>query len=867
MSYPLSSHPFISRAATLIALGLLSSLIACSGEPEEELSCGPDTREEEGQCIPIATPEEVRCGDGTIKEDGHCIAQPPTATCGQGTVEENGQCVAQPQPQCGEGTIERDGFCLLPEWLPPCGPGTDFVEDLQLCVSATTSCELNEFALDDECVHFDDVEVDLIIPAKSNPHVGGEPGVLGELEPDKPRTFKGVLAAPQDFEEMGYPQQDRAMLVFDAPAGAWVDISLVSGGDIPLGFEIIFDGKDSPSENYQTFSPISLKMKSERLFLAPYSGTYQVSIAPQISFMNPYDRAPAFGGEGFIFTGEVAAVAAPTPEEVNLLEDQNLFSGNIADLADSTFRITGFDAYEVMTIRAGSEQILQNYGLLAWRGDDPIYVTEVKDFNHLLLLGDEGDDTPLYLHFDWFYNRSRASHHNYELSFGSRGYGIKETADPGEDYSLHFSSSPGTLWAMSAVSFSYITLWFTTNYRFQIFDEGEHLQWESRYNLSDSQNSDLDLTKDFYFYDLSGGNKTLEVEEIFGAFFDDPSTFFLYPVTYKDHEILVPGEGAFEEDDSTHHIFEVDSPGNLKLTSQDPAKVTLYDLKGSPIAHSSDLQTNELSSLLLEGHYLLVIHPRNSTASIDLTWEDLGDEIIFQSDGNDSRETATVVSDWSKTLLGSVRADQTHYLWKLDIDEPQAWRIDSTGPLQELTFHSATEGLLARQTDYQYWANSDSLALVLDSGVYYIEAEIDPDESPPGTVYYIDVIDISEGRMLLPEFAPQSEPDPFFKQWNIGAPPIELLGMSEPGLDYLIEFEVVEEGEYTLSITDLITGELALVYPALVFDNQWIDFDYDGSLTRTLQPGIYGLEIYAIGVGIQSPTFSLTVSGPDNINQ
>ncbi len=94
-----------------VSLLVVVPMVACVDEGDPlDLTCGPGTHEEAGECVPDGAP--LSCGPGTHEEAGQCVPDEAPLSCGPGTHEEAGQCVPD-EPLCGENEIEVvPGVCV-----------------------------------------------------------------------------------------------------------------------------------------------------------------------------------------------------------------------------------------------------------------------------------------------------------------------------------------------------------------------------------------------------------------------------------------------------------------------------------------------------------------------------------------------------------------------------------------------------------------------------------------------------------------------------------------------------------------------------------------------------------------------------------
>jgi len=94
-----------SLLLSLAAAALLCSLPGCGDR------CGPDTRAEDGLCLPGY--DKVDCGAGTTLEDGVCLPDYPKRVCGAQTIEVDGNCVLDKNVgACKTGTVQIGTTCV-----------------------------------------------------------------------------------------------------------------------------------------------------------------------------------------------------------------------------------------------------------------------------------------------------------------------------------------------------------------------------------------------------------------------------------------------------------------------------------------------------------------------------------------------------------------------------------------------------------------------------------------------------------------------------------------------------------------------------------------------------------------------------------
>lgn len=854
----------IQSARVPLLLGFFSLLLAACGDPPSPLSCGEGTREEDGRCLSSPT-DELRCGEGTVLEQGVCVptsvAQTPT-NCGPGTVESGGNCVAEaPETQCGEGTIERDGICLPEEFVPPCGPGTHYVEELSLCIADGSSCHAGELFYQDECVEFEGLQTDLHLIERTNPEHGAEPAALGSIEESEAVTFKGELAKPQDFQDEGFLQQDTAVIAFEAEAGTWLDIALYSGGEVPLGFSIAYQPPQDASQWYTSQSPLHLQMQSKRLFLVPYTGTYYLTIAPQHFFFSYEDTLLPVGGEEFIFVGEISVAQAPDFRDVDLSNDNQVFQGEITDLAGSSFRIRGFEAQEVLTILSQENAALAYFTFLTWREDElptvhlSPFAPGVGEGMAQRPLGEQGDDVPFYIHFDWFgptYS-ARALGQVYQLEFLSDGFGFQESFEPDQHHSLHFEGPPNTLWTLRAIDL-YTGLDSTNSFNFKVTDDeakvlSEHEPYYASYPI---------------FYDILGGRRILQAhaQSIYSDL--DEYAIIIQELPKEDLGTLDSQPQDLTVDSSAYFVFQVEEMGELKLTAEESAGATLYSISGELMQETIDLTTSVLKQVLGPGHYLLHLSTWQPPITAELRWQTYGDDYHVQASGNDSFDNAAHLPDWNKTIIGMIDPDQSEYIWKVEISEPQAWKIQGEGPFTYLEILNADELPINSASSY-VWQDDIALATVVDSGEYYIRARLNTNNLPSLPTYQIRFEDIANGRTLLPVYGPphiEVLSELPIAQWTVSEAPLNVIGSFEPGINNVsLTFEVTTPGEYTITVSDLLKEDSSSNTSTLITSGGNMLYDPHNYPT-VLSAGLQSVLIASFPSSTPGEAFSLKITGP-----
>ena len=298
--------------------------------PYEEIVCGPNTYEEEGQCVAVE-PKECGGGEGTVLD-----------------VNTN-RCVAT-DVNCGENTefTEVDGVhvCLSTEEV--CDDGTEFAEEVGLCFP-DFDCQPGDVVIDGYCVPqvmelLDDA--DYVATGNTNPHYGGTPVSMNVGDVGESAIFGGVIGEPEDFNGDGQLDQVVDVFEFEAQQGDWFEIAVRSAG-LPspafvvsaVGYEDTGNGLTPDVVGSDRMSAVGTGQDKVRQIVIPADGAYQVAVLPEALLMN---SEFLLGDEDWSYVGTVERLATPQAD-VHDFSEENL-EGTIGRLDQNYYAVEDFEA-------------------------------------------------------------------------------------------------------------------------------------------------------------------------------------------------------------------------------------------------------------------------------------------------------------------------------------------------------------------------------------------------------------------------------------------------------------------------------------------------------------------------------------------
>ncbi len=252
-------------------MGMLALALGAAG-CKASLVCGPDTRDQNGQCVPAAL---SKCGAGTKLVGESCV---PTSTlsCGTGTVEKDGQCTAE-TITCGPGTEDDGGVC-------------NTVDPMKR-VTVPEGPEPN------------------IPPGKSTrftlPAIGAPAVVLGGTI-DPPTAGAGGVAVP-DFDGFIFSGKKLERLHFQGLAVGAPTIGIALEPCTSTGTDVC------TLDQTGSFVRLALTIDSRRPsrdVVLPSDGDWLVLVADQDAFTQ---QGLPYGGSGFTYTVDVTQLPLGSP--------------------------------------------------------------------------------------------------------------------------------------------------------------------------------------------------------------------------------------------------------------------------------------------------------------------------------------------------------------------------------------------------------------------------------------------------------------------------------------------------------------------------------------------------------------------------
>lgn len=296
--------------ALLLSLSFLSVVAVGCGEPA--VTCGEDTRAEDGRCVPTRDP--LTCGDFARlnAETNECVS---SASCGPGTTYDAAAAACVGAEPCGAGTtLDEASRRCLPD--AECGDGTRFVSATRECVP-TTSCgegtsvddELGTCVPDDQCgpgtvqhpirrvcvpevrcgpglVAHESVclsPADVIalgtdvtepLPDNDDPAFGGTPVAVTLEGIGESLVITGAIQRPIDRDDDGELDADVDHFTFAGTAGARLRIRVINDGLGQPAFRL------TGPEDYERTSRFGVVREPNREVVLPRDGDYTLTVAP-----------------------------------------------------------------------------------------------------------------------------------------------------------------------------------------------------------------------------------------------------------------------------------------------------------------------------------------------------------------------------------------------------------------------------------------------------------------------------------------------------------------------------------------------------------------------------------------------------------
>ena len=340
---------------------------ACVFDPE--LECGPNTVEEDDQCIDAV---ETSCGEGTVLVDGQC--RPEEDVCADGTQdasEEEGVVDCRPGEQlCGSGTIyDADIQRCVAESNLECGPGTVALEDGDsvVCVPAQSYYEDLAEQADVDLSDDDVTSIDL-------------------ADQDQRKVFVGTIEAPVDGEQ----QEDKVSI--GADEGQWLEITVYSLGLPEPGFEFEDDGA---ATSYYRRSDLGAGLETTRQIVLPADGEYELTVGNMPQMLGYGEPA---GGDDWDYVGYVETMSAPQPFVVE--GDDVDFQG---DLRESEHNLYGFaDADDIANLQLHFDQLPEDADAQLQVWDDESTLVESKTVDtDLTSIDTPGDAFTLFFDYEY----------------------------------------------------------------------------------------------------------------------------------------------------------------------------------------------------------------------------------------------------------------------------------------------------------------------------------------------------------------------------------------------------------------------------------------------------------------------------------
>lgn len=313
--------------------------------PDTEIVCGGGT---EANSDGICTPVESACGEKTaMNDDGHCVVQP--AICGHGTELDpnSGECLLV-DAACDTGLAldAATGTCVVTEEV--CAAGTVWAADSGLCLP--DNCREGNVLVDGICMTPGEElahTADLKEVENNDPAMGGTAQTVTTPAVGEPAfTLAGAIGEPTDLDGDTVVDQDVDVFTFDATSGDWLELMVQSTG-LPMP---VF--KVEGPNGYVRWSANAGARDVARDLVLPADGTYTLTV---MSALQLEGSEGAVGVADWGYVGSLRVVDAPTPTTLDASTGSASLSGDLVDLSDNLFTLTGLAADDALTLQMDSE--------------------------------------------------------------------------------------------------------------------------------------------------------------------------------------------------------------------------------------------------------------------------------------------------------------------------------------------------------------------------------------------------------------------------------------------------------------------------------------------------------------------------------
>jgi cysteine-rich repeat protein len=414
---------------------------------------------------------------------------------------------------------------------------------------------------------------------------------------------------------------------------------------------------------YMRYSPVGRTADPARQIVAPYDGSYTVTVLPALVMQSGGDVGPS-GNADWSYVGSLEQLDAPTATDVDLTAAN--MTGTYDVLTDNLFNVTGFSAGDIITVTVDSsggdaEGVLQVWSS-ATMLDVEIAIDEDDELQ--LVVPQSGS---LLLLVDWMENDGPAV--SFEMS-GAAKANFENLGILGDDS----TTSSTAVDVAEDTSFSYSFSVSAGQVIELVFDNAEEEEVELL--LHDATGAELldetyvdaisatDDTDYNYWYSENGGTYTIEItpEGDSGDLTDVVAT--INTMTPNDLGTVATGDtvtasvtDALDENRSGFHIFTSNDPivveGDLTTAGDEDADAYFYDSSYDEIDAftSGGSVTIEETILPAAGSYLVRVEAEEDVPSYDLNMT-FSEAPQLEQEPNDTDATATPF-DITKAMRGS----------------------------------------------------------------------------------------------------------------------------------------------------------------------------------------------------------------------
>lgn len=358
--------------------------------PNTEILCGEGTEADaNGTCVANA---DACAATTSLNDDGLCVVD--AAACGQGTQLDpnSGDCVLA-DTACGQGTaFDSDSGACAPT-AEVCDAGTAFDADSGLCLP--DSCSVGDVVIDGVCVSLAEHlagDPDTTEMENNDPAMGGAANSL--LVPtvgDDPHVFVGTIDAASDIDGDGTIDQDVDVYQFEANAGEWFELAVLSTGMPEPAFKI-----EGPN-GYERWSPLG-GGEAARDIVIPEGGTYTVTVLPALVLQTGGD-VDRIGGDDWGYVGTLKPIATPSATQVDLSAGAGQLASELPSLQDNFFEVTGTQSGDVVSVSVNSLGADAQAVVQVWSNSNTLESSQMLDSSTNIELNTDGASA--FILVDW----------------------------------------------------------------------------------------------------------------------------------------------------------------------------------------------------------------------------------------------------------------------------------------------------------------------------------------------------------------------------------------------------------------------------------------------------------------------------------